>query len=60
MLSEVFLCASPLDQPLLGFLDHDFLAFETVCGSEKRFYAIEKIRAARPEDTVRALFVEFL
>jgi hypothetical protein len=52
LVRKVFLCASPLEQPLLAVFDHDYLAFETVSGSEKRFYTVEKVKATRPEETV--------
>jgi hypothetical protein len=48
----VVLCASPIEQPMFSVFEHDYLAFETVRDSEKRFYSLEKVKAPRTEDTV--------
>jgi hypothetical protein len=52
LVKTVVLCASPIEQPMFSLFEHDYLAFETVRGSEKRFYSLEKVKAPRPEDTV--------
>ena len=52
LVKRVVLCASPIEQPMFSVFEHDYLAFETVRDSEKRFYSLEKVKAPRPEDTV--------
>jgi hypothetical protein len=52
LVKKVVLCASPIEQPLLSVFEHQYLTFEVVRHSDKRFFSVEKVRAPRPEDTV--------